>query len=219
MTNNIHASDPLRWKSPPNWGVKGSRVQISLARPDDGGLSRLIRAAFIRRPGHPRQPQCRGVRPDWADQREYVTPTSRTSSPSRTASSSTSTRAATVFLTVESRTPPPTGQAPNRSARLAPLLLELPVCSKYIDCSLWKFQGAPRFLGLGVPTATHGTLKRNPGRHGWLTVGVAFKINQASRQGIAELRPPVSGRLAGKVRVDQADGGGTFAHRCCHPFD
>ena len=94
-----------------------------------------------------------------------------------------------MFLTVESRTPPSTGQSPDRSARLAPLLLELPVCSKYIDCSLWKFQGAPRFLGLGVPTATHGTLERNAGRHGWLSVGVAFKINQAPRQGIKELRP------------------------------
>jgi hypothetical protein len=31
--------------------------------------------------------------------------------------------------------------------------------------------------------------------------------------------PPVSVILAGKVGVDQADGGGTFAHRCCHPFD
>ena len=49
--------------------------------------------------------------------------------------------------------------------------------------------------------------------------GVAFKINQAPRQGIKEHGRPVSGRLAGKVRVDQADGGGTFAHRCCHPFD
>lgn len=87
------------------------------------------------------------------------------------------------------------------------------------DCSLWKFQGAPRFLGLGVPTATHGTPERNAGRHGWLTVGVAFKINRAPPQGIAELRSPVSGILAGKVRVDQADGGGTFAHRCCHSFD
>jgi hypothetical protein len=90
---------------------------------------------------------------------------------------------------------------------------------KYIDSSLWKFQGAPRFLGLGVPAATHGTLERNARRHGWLTVGVVFKINQIPLQGIKELRPPVSGRLAGKVRMDQADGGGTFAHRCCHPFD
>jgi hypothetical protein len=94
-----------------------------------------------------------------------------------------------------------------------------PVCSKYLDCSLWKFQGAPRFLGLGVPAATHGMLERNAGRHGWFSVGVAVKINQAPRQGIKELRLPVSGRLAGKVCVDQADGGGTFAHRCCHPFD
>jgi hypothetical protein len=40
-----------------------------------------------------------------------------------------------------------------------------------------------------------------------------------STSGIKELRLPMSGILAGKVRVDQADGGGTFAHRCCHPFD
>lgn len=52
-----------------------------------------------------------------------------------------------------------------------------------------------------------------------LAVSVAFKINQAPPQGIKEPRLPVSGILAGKVRVDQADGGGTFAHRCCHPFD
>jgi hypothetical protein len=57
------------------------------------------------------------------------------------------------------------------------------------------------------------------GSTGWLTVGVAFKINQAPRQDIKELRLPVSGIFAGKVRVDQADGGGTFAHRCSHPFD
>jgi hypothetical protein len=63
------------------------------------------------------------------------------------------------------------------------------------------------------------TVERNAGWHGWLSVGVAFKINQVPRQGSKELSRPVSGRLAGKVRVDQADGGGTFAHRCCHPFD
>jgi hypothetical protein len=40
-----------------------------------------------------------------------------------------------------------------------------------------------------------------------------------SPQGIKELGLPVSGILAGKVRVDEADRGGTFAHRCCHPFD
>ena len=39
----------------PILGVKGSRVQISPARPNIGGLSRPIRAAFIRRPAHPRQ--------------------------------------------------------------------------------------------------------------------------------------------------------------------
>jgi hypothetical protein len=93
------------------------------------------------------------------------------------------------------------------------------LCAEVHRLLLWKFQGAPRFLGLGVPAGTLGTLERNAGRHGWLSVGVAIKINQAPRQGIKELRPPVSGRLAGKVRVDQADGGGTFAHRCCHPFD
>ena len=42
-------------------GVKGSRVQISPARQVDIGLSHLIRAAFIRPPAHPRQPQRREV--------------------------------------------------------------------------------------------------------------------------------------------------------------
>jgi hypothetical protein len=36
-------------------GVKGTQIQISPARQHDGGLSRRIRPAFIRPPGHPRQ--------------------------------------------------------------------------------------------------------------------------------------------------------------------
>ena len=83
----------------------------------------------------------------------------------------------------------------------------------------WVEDTCAAILSLGVPAATHGTPEPNAGRHGWLTVGVAFKINQAPPQGIKEPRLPVSGILAGKVRVDQADGGGTFAHRCRHPFD
>jgi hypothetical protein len=77
----------------------------------------------------------------------------------------------------------------------------------------------PANYGLEDYPAIRGTPERNAGWHGWLIVGVAFKINQAPRQGIKELGLPVSGILAGKVCVDEADGGGTFAHRCCHPFD
>jgi hypothetical protein len=95
------------------------------------------------------------------------------------------------------------------------------VCSKRIDCSLWKFQGAAHFSVLVSPLRRAERQSETLGGTGgrWLTVGVAFKTNQAPPQGIKELRLPVSGILAAKVRVDQADGGGTFAHRCCHPFD
>jgi hypothetical protein len=41
-------------------------------------------------------------------------------------------------------------------------------------------------LSLGVSAATHGTPEGNAWWHGWLTVGVASKINQASPQGIKE---------------------------------
>ena len=56
----------------------------NLASPtSDGGLSRLIRAAFIRPPGHPRRASEPGeLGPDWAHQREYATPMSVTAAPS-----------------------------------------------------------------------------------------------------------------------------------------
>ena len=47
-----------RYAQRPTWpdlGVKGSQIQISPARKHDGELSRRIRPAFIRPPGHPRQ--------------------------------------------------------------------------------------------------------------------------------------------------------------------
>jgi hypothetical protein len=44
-------------------GVKGSQIQISPARQHDGELSRRIRPAFIRPPGHPRQASVPAVSP------------------------------------------------------------------------------------------------------------------------------------------------------------
>jgi hypothetical protein len=37
------------------WGQEGREFKSGQPRQDDVGLSRLIRAAFIRQPGHPRQ--------------------------------------------------------------------------------------------------------------------------------------------------------------------
>ena len=51
----------------PMSGVKGSRVQISPARHHDGGLSRLIRAAFIGPRAILERLYAGELGPDWAD--------------------------------------------------------------------------------------------------------------------------------------------------------
>ena len=82
---------------------------------------------------------------------------------SRTAWSSTSTKGVAVFLTVESLRHLPLVNHPIDQPAWRHCCWNF-LCAEVHRLLLWKFQGAPRFLGLGVPAGTHGTLERNAGR-------------------------------------------------------